>query len=156
MGLAEFFLVSHLHTYKKNKIRLIHNVHLSMCLYFSVAMQQQGIITKMFKASTLTITITLTLTFTPHTKTSSIRWYQTCIWSRICIFSVAKGSLQRCLQLNINNCSLIVSVVKHLLYSQKNQETSKPGNKLAPLNEGGVSELLNKVKRSITWITCWD
>lgn len=27
---------------------------------------------------------------------------------------------------------------------QTNQETSKP--KLAPLNEGGVSELLNKVK----------
>ncbi|XP_053198620.1 leucine zipper transcription factor-like protein 1 [Scomber japonicus] len=27
---------------------------------------------------------------------------------------------------------------------KKNQETSKPGNKLAPLNEGGVSELLNK------------
>ena len=73
MGLAEFFLVSHLHTYKKNKIRLIHNEYLSMCLYVSVAMQQQGIITKMFKASTLTITITLTLTFTPHTKTSSMR-----------------------------------------------------------------------------------
>lgn len=43
---------------------------------------------------------------------------------------------------------------KSLLYYQINQETSKP--KLAPLIEGGVSELLNKVKKHIAWILCTD
>lgn len=39
-----------------------------------------------------------------------------------------------------------------LFCSQINQETSKP--KLAPLNEGGVSELLNKVNKH--YIACTD
>lgn len=40
-----------------------------------------------------------------------------------------------------------VSSCEVLRYSQINQETSKP--KLAPLNEGGVSELLNKVRKDV-------